>query len=196
MRPVTESNTPTLSSTLPLGGTIRPHGEPDRDRGAITCRRPTVEDGSRIWEIARDSRVLDLNSSYAYVLWCRDFHDTSVVAELDGHVAGFVTGYVRPEDPSTLFVWQVAVDASARGHGIAALMLHELLDHLAHQGISRLETTISPDNTASVALFTAVARDRYTTITKRELFTPSHFPDTHESEELYIVGDESTEGAR
>ncbi|MGW0174774.1 diaminobutyrate acetyltransferase [Rhodococcus sp. NPDC003322] len=163
---------------------------------ATACRRPTVADGTRMWEIARDSRVLDLNSSYSYLLWCRDFHDSSTVAEIDGRVVGFVTGFVRPQDPQTVFVWQVAVDESARGQGVAATMLGDLLDHLAHQGITRLETTISPDNTASIALFTALARNRYTTITKRELFTPSHFPDTHESEELYVVGDESTEGAR
>ncbi|CRK54037.1 L-2,4-diaminobutyric acid acetyltransferase [Rhodococcus sp. RD6.2] len=174
MKPFTESTTPT----------------------EIACRRPTVDDGTRIWEIARDSRVLDLNSSYSYLLWCRDFHDCSVVAELDGRVVGFVTGYVRRDDPSTLFVWQVAVDESARGHGVAAAMLNELLDHLSHQGITRLETTISPDNGASIAMFTSLARHRYTTITKRELFTPSHFPDAHESEELYIIGDTSTEGAQ
>ncbi|MGW0040436.1 diaminobutyrate acetyltransferase [Rhodococcus sp. NPDC003348] len=163
---------------------------------ATACRRPTVADGTRMWEIARGSRVLDLNSSYSYLLWCRDFHDSSTVAEIDGRVVGFVTGFVRPQDPQTVFVWQVAVDESARGQGVAAAMLGDLLDHLAHQGITRLETTISPDNTASIALFTALARNRYTTITKRELFTPNHFPDTHESEELYVVGDESTEGAR
>ncbi|WP_043808460.1 diaminobutyrate acetyltransferase [Rhodococcus triatomae] len=188
MSPVTERNTPTRTAPSPSDASAR--------SAMINCRRPTVDDAIRIWEIARDSRVLDLNSSYAYLLWCRDFHDTCVVAELDGRVVGFVTGFVRPADPGTLFVWQVAVDESARGHGIAASMLGDLMDHLAHQGISRLETTISPDNTASIALFTALARNRYTTITKRELFTPSHFPDSHESEELYIIGDESTEGAQ
>lgn len=34
---------------------------------------PGVEDGAAIWRIARDSRTLDLNSSYSYLLWCRDF---------------------------------------------------------------------------------------------------------------------------
>ncbi|GAA4475745.1 diaminobutyrate acetyltransferase [Rhodococcus olei] len=161
-----------------------------------SVRRPEVADAARMWEIARDTRVLDLNSSYSYLLWCRDFRDTSVVAEVDGRVGGFVTGFVRPKDPRTVFVWQVAVDDALRGRGIAATMLGRLLDHLAHQGVTRMETTITPDNTASIALFTALARDRYTSITKRELFTASNFPDIHESEELYVVGDESTEGAR
>src|SRR5437879_5926964 len=44
---------------------------------------PTVEDGAAIWRIARDSQTLDLNSSYSYLLWCRDFARTSVVARDD-----------------------------------------------------------------------------------------------------------------
>jgi L-2,4-diaminobutyric acid acetyltransferase len=162
---------------------------PNSGPAAVTFRAPAIGDAPRLWEIARDSGVLDLNSSYSYLLWCRDFRDSSVVAEQDGRVGGFVTGFVRPQDPRTVFVWQVAVDEALRGHGIAASMLNRLLDHLAHQGVTRLETTISPDNAASQALFTALARTRYTSITRQQLFDPSHFPDQHGSEELYIVGD-------
>lgn len=163
---------------------------------AVTIRQPDIDDAARLWEIARDSQVLDLNSSYSYLLWCRDFRETSVVAERDGTIGGFVTGFVRPADPQTVFVWQVAVDESLRGHGVAAAMLNRLLDHLAHQGITRLETTISPDNFASQALFTAVARQRYTSIKRQNLFTANQFPDQHESEELYIISDDTTGGAQ
>ncbi|NIL78213.1 Acetylornithine/succinyldiaminopimelate aminotransferase [Rhodococcus sp. B10] len=155
---------------------------------AVTFRSPQVSDGVRLWEIARDSRVLDLNSSYAYVLWCRDFAATSVVSDVDGRAVGFVTGYIRQDSPTTFFVWQVAVDADQRGKGLAGRMLNELLDRLAPQGITHLETTISPDNEASIALFTALARTRGTDITKSDLFAPNDFPDSHEAEELYTVG--------
>ena len=154
----------------------------------VAFRHPTVADGIRLWEIARDSQVLDLNSSYAYVLWCRDFADTSVVATDDGHVVGFVSGYLRPAHADTVFVWQVAVDAAQRGQGLAGRMLDELLDRLRADGVLRLETTISPDNAASQALFTGLARRRNTAISKHELFVPEHFPDSHEAEELYLVG--------
>ncbi|CAO0837892.1 L-2,4-diaminobutyric acid acetyltransferase OS=Streptomyces microflavus OX=1919 GN=ectA_1 PE=3 SV=1 [Streptomyces microflavus] len=57
-----------------------------------------MEDGAAIWRIARDSEVLDLNSSYSYLLWCRDFAATSAVARgEDGEPIAFVTGYIRPE---------------------------------------------------------------------------------------------------
>lgn len=61
-------------------------GPPDKPRSAavdeagVRLDTPRIEDGAAIWRIARDSGSLDLNSSYSYLLWCRDFADTTVVA--------------------------------------------------------------------------------------------------------------------
>lgn len=157
----------------------------------VTTRRPSIDDGIRLWEIARNTEVLDLNSTYAYTLLCRDFADSSIVAEHDGAIAGFVTGYRRPDRPDTLFVWQVAVDAAHRGHGIASRMLIDLLEHLAVRGVSRLETTITASNTASQELFGSVAKKRRSTLTVRDLFASHHISptesDPHEPEQLYII---------
>src|SRR5690349_8088208 len=81
---------------------------------------PRIEDGHHLWRIARDSKTLDLNSPYSYVLWCRDFAATSVVARSGGEIRGFVTGFDRPAEPGTLFVWQVAVDEDWRGRSLAS----------------------------------------------------------------------------
>ena len=168
----------------PVQKSANPTTAPD----AVLFRSPEITDGVRLWEIARNTEVLDLNSSYAYLLWCRDFSRSSVVAVVDERVVGFVSGFIRPESPATLFVWQVAVDADQRGKGIAGRMLSALLDRLAPEGITHLETTISPDNEASIALFTALARRRDTAINKQELFSPNDFPDGHEAEDLYTIG--------
>lgn len=84
--------------------------------GKHLIENPTKADGAALWRIARDSKKLDLNTPYAYLLWCHDFADTSVVAKVDGTPVGFVIGY-RKQDVG--FVWQVAVDASQRGKGLA-----------------------------------------------------------------------------
>ncbi|WP_330255426.1 diaminobutyrate acetyltransferase [Nocardia sp. NBC_00565] len=150
-------------------------------------RPPRVGDAAQIWRVAKNSRVLDTNSSYAYLLWCRDFASTSVVAELGGRVVGFVIGYLRPQAPETVFVWQVAVEHEQRGRGIGAALLDTLLDTAADAGVSALETTIAPDNPASVAMFAAVARRRSAHMTKQPLFEPDHFPDSHAAEDLYLI---------
>lgn len=154
----------------------------------VAVERPTMEDGPALWRIVRDSKVLDLNSSYVYLLWARDFADTSVIARVDGAVAGFVTGYLRPDQPDTVFVWQVAVDEAYRGAGIAGKLLNGLLDRLTPRGVRFLETTITADNEASIRLFSGLARDRNTEIVRNKLFTAGLFPDGHDDEDVYRVG--------
>ncbi|OON73991.1 diaminobutyrate acetyltransferase [Streptomyces tsukubensis] len=152
---------------------------------------PEVEDGATIWRIARDSKTLDLNSSYSYLLWCRDFAGTSVVArDSGGDPVGFITGYIRPDRPQTLVVWQVAVDASQRGRGLAAAMLDGLIDRIsARQELVSLETTIAPGNVPSERLFTSFGRRSGATVEREVLFDAGLFPDGgHDPEVLYRIG--------
>ncbi|WP_236241212.1 MULTISPECIES: diaminobutyrate acetyltransferase [unclassified Streptomyces] len=156
----------------------------------ILIDSPRVEDGAAIWRIARDSRVLDLNSSYSYLLWCRDFAATSLVARESpgGEPVAFVTGYVRPDRPGTLVVWQVAVDHGHRGRGLAAGLLEALASRLADRGVHTVETTVTPDNVPSDRLFTAFAERRGASLERRVLFDGGLFPEgTHEPEVLYRI---------
>ncbi|MER5358130.1 diaminobutyrate acetyltransferase [Streptomyces sp. NPDC002785] len=157
----------------------------------LTIDTPRVEDGAAIWRIARDSEVLDLNSSYSYLLWCRDFAATSVIArdESGGPVA-FVTGYLRPDRPGTLVVWQVAVDHGHRGTGLAGKLLDALTSRVAaSQGLASVETTVTPDNTASDRLFTSYAQRHDVALEREVLFDGELFPEgTHLPEVLYRIG--------
>jgi L-2,4-diaminobutyric acid acetyltransferase len=163
--------------------------------GRLEIGTPVVADGPALHRITRDTGVLDVNSAYAYLLWCRDFSQTSVVARIDGVVVGFVTGFVRPDAPDTLLVWQVAVEAAQRGSGVAGRLLNALLDRLLPRGIRYLETTISADNTASIRLFSALARDRSAELVRSELFEANLFPEAHHSEDLYRIGPFGPESA-
>nr|AMY57839.1 L-2,4-diaminobutyric acid acetyltransferase subunit [Streptomyces sp. WS041] len=156
----------------------------------LTLDTPRVEDGAAIWRIARDSKALDLNSSYPYLLSCRDFAATSVVArDADGGPVGFITGYVRPERPETLVVWQVAVDHAQRGRGLAATLLHGLVPRVAATGVRGIETTITPDPTASNRLFTSFAARHQAPLERDLLFHGGLFPDgAHEPDLLYRIG--------
>ncbi|MEL3948994.1 MULTISPECIES: diaminobutyrate acetyltransferase [Streptomyces] len=153
---------------------------------------PDVADGAAIWRIARDSKVLDLNSSYSYLLWCRDFAATSVVArDAGGEPVGFMTGYLRPDKPRTLVVWQVAVDHAQRGRGLAGALLDGLAAKVAARpGFDALETTISPGNTASERLFTSFAERHGARVERTVLFDAALFPGDdggHEPEVLYDI---------
>ena len=152
---------------------------------------PTLDHGGDIWRVAKDSGELDLNSSYMYLLFARDFADTSRVAVTDtGDVVGFVLAYRRVEEPDCLFVWQVAVDESRRGEGLARRMLDDLIAESADTDtpVRTLETTVTDDNIASRTLFTRLADRWGAQIKTRALFDESHFPDDHETERLHLIG--------
>lgn len=162
---------------------------PETKNSGLLLEQPTVDDGAQMWRIARDSKVLDLNSSYSYLLWCRDFARTSVVARESGRTVGFVTGYVRPERQRTLVVWQVAVDASCRGRGLAAAMLDTLAGRVAAGlGADSLETTVTPDNQPSHRLFTSFGSRHGARVEREVLFDGVQFPDGHDPEVLYRIG--------
>jgi L-2,4-diaminobutyric acid acetyltransferase len=160
--------------------------------GKHLIESPTKADGAALWRIARDSRKLDLNSPYAYLLWCHDFADSSVVARVEGAAVGFVIAYRKPSAPDTALVWQVAVDASQRGKGLAGALLDELFAKLVDEGVRYLETTITPDNEASIRLFGSFAKRWNTALESAELFGADVFPDdgegAHEPEDLYRIG--------
>ena len=153
---------------------------------------PRVADGATLWRIARDAGSLDVNSSYSYLLWCRDFAGTSVVARgPEGAPVGFVTGYLRPEQPTTLLVWQVAVDQRYRGRGLAAALLDGLLAKVsAERDVTGLETTITPGNTASERLFRSFASRHSAPLERKVLFPAGVFPEgaEHDPEVLYRIG--------
>lgn len=156
---------------------------------SISVSIPTLSDGADIWRLAKATGTLDLNASYAYLLWCRDFANTSIVAKVDDTLVGFITGYLRQEAPTTLMIWQVATHEQMRGRGIAATMLNQLFDRCeqAH-GVSRLETTITADNEASIKLFTRFGQNRDMTVNREPLLTSELFPDAHDTEYLYRIG--------
>jgi diaminobutyrate acetyltransferase len=154
----------------------------------IVLERPAIDDGGALWRLARDSQTLDVNSSYSYLLWCRDFSATSLVARAGTDVCAFVTGYVRPDAPDTLVVWQVAVERQWRGQRLARRLLDHLVDRAGTGSVRWLETTITADNHASVALFTGFGRDRGVPVNTRVLFRQDQFPDGHDAELLYRIG--------
>lgn len=155
----------------------------------LIYRKPTVEDGKNVWQLIKDTGVLDLNSSYSYLMWSKFFDETSVVVECEEKIVGFISGFIQPNSPHTLFIWQVAVDSSQRGRGLATRMLQTILHRHACRNIRCLEATVSPSNSASEALFRKLARDLKTECNVTACFGEDQFPGVgHEAELLFTIG--------
>lgn len=155
----------------------------------MILRRPTVDDGADLHQLIASCPPLDVNSRYAYLILCRDFADTSVVAcTAQGELCGAITAYRPQAKPHILFVWQVAVAPAGRGQGLAHRMLRHLLQRQDLRGISWVEATVGPDNPASRNLFAGLAKERGVRMSTTPLFDSRHLGDGHDPELLHRVG--------
>lgn len=160
-----------------------------KEKMAVNIRRPDLSDGAAVWELIKNTKILDVNSSYSYLLWCRNFSETTVVIEANDEIIGFISGFINPAAPNRLFIWQVAVAEVGRGQGLATKMLHHLLEREACEDVQYIETTISPSNIPSQKLFRRLARDLKTDVQVSEYFVSDDFPeDGHEDELLHEIG--------
>ena len=142
-----------------------------------------------VWKLVRESGVLDLNSPYCYLILCKDFPETCVIAEQDLEVVGFVTAYRPPTTPHVVFVWQIGVSETARGQGLGTAMLLSLLERKSCRNISHLEATVTPSNERSLRLFHSLARRLHTRIAEEACFGEELFPDGgHQAERLIRIG--------
>jgi L-2,4-diaminobutyric acid acetyltransferase len=154
----------------------------------LELRAPLPSDGHQLNLLVAASPPLDTNSVYCNLLQCLHFADTSVAAVLDGRLVGFISAYYPPNEPETLFVWQVVVAEPVRGSGLAKRMLHWLIEQPGTEQALSLATTITPDNSPSWALFESFAQDCNTLPVKRVLFQREHhFAGEHDDEYLLRI---------
>jgi L-2,4-diaminobutyric acid acetyltransferase len=160
-----------------------------RNSDEIEIHPPVSTDGYELNRLVERSPPLDSNSIYCNILQCNHFKDTSVCARRNGKIVGFVSGYLIPARPDTLFVWQVVVAEEARGQGLAGRMLQTLLAQPACHEATHVETTITPDNEASHRVFRKLAQQNEADLKITPGFDRErHFNGEHESEELWRIG--------
>ena len=132
---------------------------------------------------------LDSNSLYCNLLQCTHFARSGALAELSGKIVGFLSGYRLPESPDTLFVWQVAVDESARGTGVAEQMLRDILLRPDNGAVRYVHTTITEANAASWAFFRKFAERLGAPYKERVQFDRDvHLAGEHSTEFLLEIG--------
>lgn len=155
----------------------------------LRLRSPRLSDGAAIHRLVDECKPLDLNSVYSYLLLCKHHRETCVVAEEQGEIIAFASGYIPPSTPDTLFIWQVAVGARARRRGLGARMVNTLMQRPVCRRVKYLETTITPSNRASWSLFSRLAEQLEADCNDRVLFEGEHFGSAdHEPEALLRIG--------
>ncbi|MBI1260767.1 MAG: diaminobutyrate acetyltransferase [Rhizobiales bacterium] len=162
---------------------------PKATSGQLVLREPRPEDGPAVTALIAACPPLDQNSAYCNLLQCSHFAETCIVAERDGKIVGWISAYQPPNAPDEIFIWQVAVDQSARGLGLGKKMLNGLLARPAFKDAQVLTTTVTADNEASMAMFTSFARSHKAVLERHAHFErDAHFAGAHDTEFLVSIG--------
>ncbi len=100
-------------------------GRAGQESNSHAFRARRTADAVRVHDLVARCPPLDANSLYCNLLQCSHFSETCVVAERNGDLHGWVSGYIRPDRPDVLFVWQVAVapEMKAATAGVTRLAL-------------------------------------------------------------------------
>lgn len=154
----------------------------------LGLRIPIATDGPAVSALVSACPPLDENSRYCNLLQCTDFSETCTLAEANDKLVGWVSGYIPPNKPSTLFIWQVAVHPDARGLSLGKRMILDILGRRACVDVEMLRTTVTPENDASRGMFHSLARTLEASMREKMHFeSERHFQRRQESEHLITI---------
>jgi ribosomal protein S18 acetylase RimI-like enzyme len=130
---------------------------PTPDLETLAFRRPVEADHRRLvalvdeWWGGRPLRQL------LHRLWFQHFTGTSWVVEApDGTPAGFLIGFVSPDDPTVGYVHMVAANPDLRQRGVGRELYRRFFDDVAARGVREVRAITWAGNRASIAFHTAI----------------------------------------
>lgn len=151
-------------------------------------RRPTARDESRLSRIERDVARSGAGAGIGGMACTGALRDTSVLAEVDGEIAGFVSAYLLPYDAETLFVWRVEAPGADRIPGLGSLMIGHLMRQDICRHVTRVQTVLTQDDAPGWALFRRFSRWQGTTMRIQPFITQALEPmKRHEAESLITI---------
>jgi len=121
----------------------------------ITLRTATPADYDQITAVVDDwwgrpvSRALPR-------LFLDHFHATSIIAEADGGLAGFLIGFLSPSLPDAAYIHFVGVHPDRRGEGLARVLYERFFAVATADGRTVVRAVTAPVNAASIAFHTAM----------------------------------------
>jgi ribosomal protein S18 acetylase RimI-like enzyme len=123
----------------------------------IAYRRPTEADHRAIVSLVDEwwggRRIHHLLPR----LWFQHFTATSWLAETGaGRPAGFLVGFISPDDTTTAYVHMIGTDPNLRRHGLGRELYERFMGDVAERGAVRVRAITWPGNHASVAFHGAL----------------------------------------
>lgn len=155
----------------------------------VTFRKPAYNHAADVWNLVGRCPQLDRNTLYCELLHCTHFAETCAIAERAEEVVGWLSAYRPPTEPSTLFVWQIAVHPAVRNTGVGKRLIISALNRPYCKSVTHIKATVALTNKASNSLFATLARDLGAPIRQALWFDRhAHFKGRYETEYMIAIG--------
>jgi|SRR5450432_2591093 ribosomal protein S18 acetylase RimI-like enzyme len=154
----------------------------------IRLRRPVEADHSRLVAIVDNwwggRRLHDLLPR----LWLQHFTGTSWIAETaDSELAGFLIGFVSPDDPHLAYIHMVATNPAIRMQAIGRTMYEAFFEDVARRGAREVKAITWTGNAVSIGFHRAMGFRNLDGPGTREIMGVPAFPDYEYSGEDRVV---------
>ncbi|WP_030659574.1 GNAT family N-acetyltransferase [Streptomyces rimosus] len=131
-------------------------GAPEvRTLAPFTTRAAVPEDFDTVVSVVDDwwGRPASRDLTRVFV---NHFHDTSLIAERDGELAGFVVGFLSPSHPEEAYIHFTGVNPAWRRTGLGRFLYERFFDMARANGRTVVKAITSPQNARSIAFHSAL----------------------------------------
>jgi GNAT superfamily N-acetyltransferase len=144
----------------------------------LLFRRPTEGDHPGIVAAVDDwwggRRIHDLLPR----LWFQHFTGTSWLAETEaGRPAGFLIGFISPDDPSVAYIHMVGTGPNHRRAGLGRELYRRFIEDVTPRGVKRVRAITWPGNRVSVEFHTELGFRPVDGPGSQNLYGTRAFPD-------------------
>ncbi|MHB8959993.1 MAG: GNAT family N-acetyltransferase [Candidatus Limnocylindrales bacterium] len=124
---------------------------------ALAFRRPVEADHRRLVAVVDDWWGGRQLAHLLPRLWLQFFTGTSWIAETpEGALAGFLVGFVSPDDPTVGYVHMVATSPNHRKRGLGRDLYEHFCDDVAARGVREVRAITWAGNPASIGFHTSI----------------------------------------
>jgi GNAT superfamily N-acetyltransferase len=111
-------------------------------------------------------------------LWFQHFSGTSWLAELvDGRPAGFLVGFISPDDPTVGYVKLIATNPNMRRRGLGRRLYEQFTADVAGRGVREVRAITWPGNRSSIGFHLALGFRPIDGPGSQNIYGTTAFPD-------------------
>jgi L-2,4-diaminobutyric acid acetyltransferase len=131
----------------------------------INIRTAYENDFLKIHKFVSNCKPLESYSEHFYKIVTRYFGNCCFIAENENKILGVIIGLASQVHNKTYFMWQIGVESSLKGDGIAKILLKKAEEEVKKLGCNRIELTVDPENIPSQRF---VEKNGYINVSSKE----------------------------